>query len=51
MLKDYKKARERDQSLSKEEKKRQKQQQYGLERYKNLPEDEKKLAECRKNIK
>ena len=34
-----KKARERYQNLSKEEKK--KQQQYGRERHKNLPEDEK----------
>ena len=35
-----KKARERYQSLSKEEK--QKKQQYGCGQYKNLPEDEKK---------
>ena len=47
MKKDCKKARERYQNLSKEEKKR----QYGRERYKNLSEDEKeKLVEYRKNI-
>ena len=44
-----KKARERYQSLSKEEK--QKKQQYGCGQYKNLPEDEKKkLVEYRKKI-
>ena len=42
------KAREKYQSLSKEEK--EKKQQYGHERYENLPEDEKqKLVEYRKN--
>ena len=42
-----KKARQRYQSLSKEEK--EKKQQYGLGQYKNLPDDEKeKLAEYRK---
>ena len=42
-----KKARERNQSLSKEEK--EKKQQYGLERYKNLPGHKKqKLVEYRK---
>ena len=38
--KDYKKARERYQSLSKEEK--EKKQQHGCKRYKNLSEDENK---------
>ena len=42
----YKKAHERYQSLSKEEK--EKKPQYGRERYKNLPEDERqKLVEYR----
>ena len=42
------KARERYQSLSKGEKEK-KNQQYGCEQYKNLPEDEKqKLVEYRK---
>ena len=36
--KNYKKARKRYQSLSREEKERKK-DQYGSERYKNLPED------------
>ena len=47
LKKDFKKACEKYQSLSKEEK--EKKWQYGRERYKNLPEDEKqKLAEYRK---
>ena len=49
VLKTTKKARERYQSFSKEEK--EKKQQYGYERYKSLPEDEKqKIVEYRKNI-
>ena len=45
-----KKARERYQNLSKEEK--EEKQQYGLERYKNLPEDAKqKLVEYIKKYK
>ena len=45
-----KKACERYQSISKEEK--EKSRQYGRERYKNLPEDEKqKLVEYEKNYK
>ena len=47
--KDYKKARERYQNLSKEEK--EKKRQYGRKRYKNLSEDEEsKLAGYRKII-
>ena len=47
--KDCKKARERYQNLSKEEK--EKKWQYGRKRYKNLSEDEKsKLVGYRKNI-
>ena len=47
--KDYKKARERYQNLSKEGK--EKKWQYGRKRYKNLSEDEKsKLVGYRKNI-
>ena len=49
VLKTTKKARERYQSFSKEEK--EKKQQYGYERYKSLPEDEKqRIVEYRKNI-
>ena len=45
-----KRARERYQNLSKEEK--EKKRQYGRERSKNLSEDEKnKLVECRKKYK